>query len=78
MLRTERGLSARQLSQLAGLSPSYVSKLESGEIEPSFKGFAALAVTLEMTRPEIMLLLRCAAAARTPSSLSHPAGMIEQ
>jgi transcriptional regulator with XRE-family HTH domain len=61
VLRISRGLSARQLSNLAGLSPSYVSKLEAGEIVPSFQAFASLAVVLEMTRPEIMMLLRCAA-----------------
>lgn len=58
-LRQTRGISARQLSLDSGLSPSYVSKIESGEIEPSFKGFAKLAATLEMTTLEVAFCLSC-------------------
>lgn len=57
-LREQRtDLSARALSAASGLSPSYVSKVESGEIEPSFRVFAKLALALGMTTAEITFLL---------------------
>jgi transcriptional regulator with XRE-family HTH domain len=52
-LRLRKGLSTRALSQSAGLSPSYVSKLEAGEIEPSVRAFGKLAVVLGMNQHEI-------------------------
>lgn len=55
--RQEAGLSARALSLRAGLSPAYVFKLEAGEIEPSVRCFARLALALEMTRDEIWVCL---------------------
>ena len=51
--RQRRRLSARQLSEAAGLSPSYVSKVESGEIEPKLTTFGKIAVELEMSPEEI-------------------------
>lgn len=54
MVRARKGWSARELSRRAGLSPSYVTKVEAGEIEPSFKAFSALAVALNMTSSEIV------------------------
>ena len=51
--RERRGLSARALSVQAGLSPSYVSKLEAGEIEPSVRAFARLAYQLQMNPLEV-------------------------
>lgn len=51
--RTKRGFSARALSLEAGLSPSYVGKLEAGEIEPSVKAFARIAKVLGMNQAEI-------------------------
>lgn len=51
--RTKMGLSTRALSQAAGLSTSYVSKLENGEIEPSVKAFGKLAIVLEMNYQEV-------------------------
>lgn len=51
--RTRAGLSARELSARAGLSPSYVTKLESGEIEPSLRAFAKIAKAASMTQAEI-------------------------
>ena len=53
-LRQKRKVSARNLSIKAGLSSSYVSKVENGEIEPSFKAFAKIATALDMTTLEIM------------------------
>lgn len=54
MVRARKGWSARELSKRAGLSPSYVTKLEAGEIEPSLKAFSSLAVALNMTTTEIV------------------------
>lgn len=56
-LREARRLSARALSLKCGFSPSYVSKIESGEIEPGFWAFARLAIVLEMTTQEILFLV---------------------
>ncbi len=56
-LRERKGWSARALSAEANLSPSYVGKLENGEIEPSFKIFARLAVVLDMTPQEVAMLI---------------------
>lgn len=56
--RTKKGLSARALSEQAGLSPSYVSKVESGEIEPSLRAFARIATALELNLYELQLLLQ--------------------
>jgi predicted transcriptional regulator len=52
--RTRAGLSARQLSSLADLSPSYVTKLEAGELEPSLRSFARIVLALHMTSSEVM------------------------
>lgn len=76
-LRHRKGLSARQLSHEAGLSPSYVSKLESGEIDPSFEAFSALAVVLEMSAHEILVLVRCVGEPKS-LSLSHPLRMVDE
>lgn len=46
-------MSARSLSLQAGLSPSYVGKLEAGEIEPSVRAFARLAMVLGMSVQEV-------------------------
>lgn len=61
-VRSERGVSARALSKAANVSPSYISKLESGEIEPSVSKFAAIARALEMTSDEVLLCFRLEAA----------------
>ncbi len=52
--REKRNVSARQLSLAAGFSESYVSKIESGELAPSFSAFASIARELEMTPWELM------------------------
>jgi transcriptional regulator with XRE-family HTH domain len=61
VLRAEQGISARKLAALAGLSPSYVSKVEAGQIEPSFRGFSAIATVLRMSQAEIMFLVQTTA-----------------
>ena len=57
-LREQQGLSARRVSTLAGLSPSYVSKVEKGDMEPSFKAFCRIAQVLDMTEPEVLMLVK--------------------
>jgi transcriptional regulator with XRE-family HTH domain len=52
-LRVRKNLSARSVSLQAGLSSSYVGKLEAGAIEPSFTAFARLALVLEMNPQEV-------------------------
>lgn len=52
-LRGQKNLSARALGLSAGLSSSYVGKLEAGEIEPSFRAFARLATVLGMSVHEV-------------------------
>ena len=56
-LRERSGVSARQLSMDAGLSASYVSKVESGEVVPSVLQFARLIRQLDASAFEISYLL---------------------
>ncbi len=56
--RTE--LSARGLSLAAGLSDSYVGKVESGKLEPSFGSFARIAKVLNLTPMEVRVLMEIA------------------
>lgn len=51
-------LSARALSIAVGLSDSYVGKVESGNIEPSFRAFSKIAKGLGMSPPEIYVLVQ--------------------
>lgn len=55
--REQRGLSARSLSARLGKSPSYVSKVESGDITLSLDGFAEIARVLELTNVEILWIV---------------------
>ena len=61
--RKRKGLSAAGLSKLAGKSPSYVTKVERGELEPSLSAFAAMARVLEFTDQEIAFTVRRAGVA---------------
>lgn len=66
--REVRGLSARALSLAAGLSESYVTKLETGALEePSLRAFARLVRELGMTSAEIVVLVTLEAG-RSPRS----------
>lgn len=60
--RLQRELSRRALSQQAGLSPSYIGKLETGAVEPSVRSFAVIALALGLTSHEILFCVRCALA----------------
>jgi len=53
-IREQRNFSARALSLRANLSPSYVGKLESGEMEPSLRTFTALCRALGLSPREIL------------------------
>lgn len=55
--RQARGLSARALSLAAGLSPSYVGKLESGAIEPKLRAVAKVTTCLGMKPREVHILM---------------------
>ena len=62
--REQRGVSARSLSAQLGKSPSYISKVESGEILLSLHGFAEIAKRLELTNMEILWVVHQAARGR--------------
>jgi transcriptional regulator with XRE-family HTH domain len=57
LCRTRANVSARNLSLAAGLSESYVGKVEKGEIEPSLRAFARIAKQLGMSPREIYVLV---------------------
>lgn len=57
-LRTRKGMSARGVSSAAGVSPSYVAKLERGDFVPTVDTFARLVKVLECSDLEILVLLR--------------------
>lgn len=60
-LRLQKKISARKLSEMAGLSPSYVGKLEKRELQASLQAFARLAIVLEMTPSEIWFCVKAEA-----------------
>jgi transcriptional regulator with XRE-family HTH domain len=72
-LRTTSGLSQRALARASGLTPSYVSKIESNSLStvPSSDAIAALAHALKADELELL-----SAAGRVPSPFdvvgSHP------
>lgn len=55
MRREQKGLTARALSLAAGLSESYVGKVEKG-MEPSLRAFGKIARQLALTPREVYLL----------------------
>jgi transcriptional regulator with XRE-family HTH domain len=57
-LRKRKGMSARRVSLEAGLSSSYVSKVEKGEIEPSISSFYKICQVIEATDKEVVFLLK--------------------
>jgi transcriptional regulator with XRE-family HTH domain len=56
--RERRKLSARALSLAAGLSDSYVGKVESGTCEPSLRAFAKIVGQLGLNAQEVFLILQ--------------------
>lgn len=57
-VRERKRLSARALSLAAGLSDSYVGKVESGACEPSLRAFAKIVVQLGLTAQEAYVILQ--------------------
>lgn len=55
--RMKSDISGRKLSEISGLSPSYVSKVENGTLIPSINCFAALVCNLDFSEKEIALLI---------------------
>lgn len=51
-LRSDRGLSVRALAAQTGLSPSFISQLENGQVSPSLGSMQKLAETLGVTLGE--------------------------
>lgn len=47
-LRTDRGLSVRKLSTLAGITPSMLSQIENEQVNPSIQTLRSLAAALEV------------------------------
>jgi predicted transcriptional regulator len=59
-LRLSKGISsAKVLSRKAGLSESYVSKIENGECVPSVRAFGAIALALGMTPMQVWAVVMC-------------------
>lgn len=57
-LRSAKNMSARKLSIDAGLSASYIGKVEQGGLEPSFRAFCAIVQALHMTDAEIIFVVK--------------------
>lgn len=58
--REQADQTARHVALEAGLSASYVSKVEADQMKPSLKAFAALVEVLDCTNLEIVFLVRLA------------------
>ncbi len=56
-VREARGISARALSLAAGLSESYVGKVESGAVHPSLRAAAKIMRHLELKPSEIAMIV---------------------
>lgn len=56
--REAAGLSKRQLSLAAGLSESYVGKVEAGHLNPTIGAFARIAESLNLNDREIVLIVK--------------------
>lgn len=60
-MRELQGYSARSLSLAAGLSESYVGKLEKGELkEISLRSFSRIVAELRLNPHEVMILVTAA------------------
>jgi transcriptional regulator with XRE-family HTH domain len=57
-LRSRKNISARGLSTMCGLSPSYIGKVESGSLAPSFDAFCSISAALDMTDNEMLFLVK--------------------
>lgn len=57
-LRERAGMSAHKLSIEAGLSGSYVSKMERGDIYPSVEALAKMVLVLDPSPIELYILVK--------------------
>jgi transcriptional regulator with XRE-family HTH domain len=55
-IRTDAGLSQRDLAQRLGFDPSHMSRLEQGDGNPSWGTVKRIAAALEVTLPELARL----------------------
>lgn len=55
--RGKAGLSAAEVSRQAGYSASYVTKIESGKLDPSVIAFARIARVLKLSADEIAWII---------------------
>lgn len=61
VVRTSRtNLSARGLSLAAGLSESYMGKVESDSLDPSLRSFVKISRVLQLTPLEVQVLMKIA------------------
>ncbi len=74
-LRTKRDLTRQALGLEAGLSQSYVGKVERGETQPSLRAFASLAVALGMKPEEAWVVIVAEAAEAARESRTHRSGV---
>ena len=56
-LRLSKNISARALSTDCGFSPSYISKIESGDLMPSIETFSKIVQKLNCTDQEILFMI---------------------
>ncbi len=68
--RQQAGISARELSSRVGVSASYVTKVENGDLDPTLRTFSRMALTLGLNPHEIYFLV--VQAAYKTDELSHP------
>ena len=57
-LRERNEVSARSLSERSGLSLSYVSKMEKGDVTPTVEVFSKIISNLDVTNAELVYLVR--------------------
>ncbi len=53
-LRKEKGLQQTELAELAGISNSYISKIEKGTTEPTYTHIKRLVIALETTADKLL------------------------
>ena len=57
-LRERQEISARALSEKSGVSLSYVSKMENGDVAPTVEVFSRIIQNLDVTSAELVYLIR--------------------
>ena len=57
-LRERSNVSARQLSNDSGLSVSYISKMEKGQVNPTVEAFAKIIRNLDVSDAELLYLIK--------------------